>query len=161
MENQKDELRKMSNEYLHSLWKVVQAGGLEFLPHDRQRLGRIMMEHEQYHNQFEIADLIHNHPYDTDSEVNPFLHIALHGIIEAQLESKEPIEVFQFYNAMKTNKVSKHDTIHLIAMIFSPLLLDTMKREVSFDDKKYRSLLRRYKDKKPHKIKSSLEREFG
>ena len=140
---------------------MLQAGGLESLPADQQRLGRIMMEHEQYHNQFEIADLLHDHQYDFDSEVNPFVHIAFHEIIETQLESKEPIEVFQFYNAMKKNKISKHEIIHLTGFIFSHLLFEVFKKQAPFDNQRYKSLLRRCKDRKPHMIKPFLEREFS
>jgi hypothetical protein len=160
MDHSIETLRKANCEYIHSIWKVLQAGGLESLPRDKQKLGKIMLEHEQYHNQFEIADLLHDHQYDINSEVNPFLHITLHEIAENQLESKEPIEVFQFYNAMKKHHISRHDIIHLIVMIFSPMLFQVLKNKVPFDNERYRYLLRRCKDKKPNAIESFLDREF-
>ena len=51
-------------------------------------------------------------------DVNPFLHITIHTVIENQLEARDPIEVLQFYNAMRKKKCSHHDTIHLIGAIF-------------------------------------------
>jgi hypothetical protein len=133
---------------------------LDTLSDKDQSLARIMLEHEQYHNQFEMADLLHDHHYDIDSEVNPFIHIIFHQIIENQLASREPIEVFQFYNAMRNNKVSRHETIHSIATIFSFLLHKVLKDPSEFDLEKYKSLLRRFKNKKPEKIMPALEREF-
>ncbi len=94
-------LKKLDHERLHALWKLIQVGGIESLPTDQQRLGKIMMEHEEFHNQFAIADLLYDYKYDPDSEVNLFLHITFHEVIEVQLETLEPIEVLQFYNAMR------------------------------------------------------------
>jgi hypothetical protein len=118
------------------------------------------MEHEEYYDQFEISDLLHDHEYDPDSEINPFLHIAFHHIAETQLKSREPIEAFQFYNAMTRNKISRHETIHCMANILVYLGGDVFKGIAPFDLEKYKSFLKRYKGKKPDKIYSSLEREF-
>ena len=38
--------------------------------------------------------------------------IIFHQIIENQLESREPVEAFQFYNSMKKSKISRHEAIH-------------------------------------------------
>jgi len=92
--------------------------------------------------------------------VNPFLHIILHQIIENQLKERNPIEVFQFFNAMRQNKVSRHEAIHCIATIFSYLLYGVLKEEHPFDLEKYRSLLKRLKNKKPDKIIPALDKAF-
>jgi len=161
MTNPLEELRKANHEYLHAIWQVAQAGDQESLPEEDRFLVSIMLEHEEYHNQFEISDLLHDHKYDVESEVNPFLHIIFHQIIENQLQSKEPIEAFQFYNAMKKRKISRHEAIHCIGAILSCLLYDVFEGIAAFDLEKYKSLLRRYKDKRPDKIMSSLDTEFG
>jgi hypothetical protein len=62
---------------------------------------------------------------------------------------------------MKKNKISRHEAIHCIATIFTYVAHDVFKGIAEFDMEKYKSLLKRYKDKKPDKIPSSLEREFG
>ena len=111
-------LRKENHERIHALWELIQVGGIESLPAEEQRLGKIMMEHEEFYNQFEIADLLYDYKYDPDSEVDPFLHIAFHQVIEVQLETREPIEVLQFYNAMRKHRISKHEIIHQILVIF-------------------------------------------
>ena len=70
-----------------------------------------MIEHEdEFFNQFEVSDLLHDHEYDVDNEANPFLLISLHVVAETQLEIRDPIEVYQFYNAMRAKKCSHHDT---------------------------------------------------
>jgi hypothetical protein len=119
-----------------------------------------MIEHVEYHDQFENAELLRDHKYDVKSEVNPFLHVVFHQIIEKQLESREPIEAVQFYNTMRKNKVSRHESIHCIGTIFSYLLFDVLAGTAEFDMEKYRSLLKRYKNKKPEKLVNALEEEF-
>ena len=81
----------------------------------------------------------------------------IHTVIENQLEARDPIEVFQFYNAMRKKKCSHHDTIHLIGAILMPLMFDTMKNLTPFDHKRYVSLLKKYKLRKPDKIWALLD----
>ena len=161
MKSLEDQLKNANHEHLHSIWRIAQAGGLESLPDEEDRsLAGIMLEHKEYHNQFEMADLLYEHQYDTESEENPFLHIIFHQLIENQLASREPIEVLQFYDAMRNNKVSRHETIHCIATVFSFLLHDVLKGVERFDMEKYKSLLRRNKNRKPEKLMSALKSEF-
>jgi hypothetical protein len=161
MTNPFKSLKKANHEYLHSIWMIAQEGDMESLPPEDRLLAKIMLDHEEFHNQFEVADLLHDHKYNVDSEVNPFLHIILHQIIENQLESREPIEAYQFYNALKRNKVSRHERIHCMANILIYVMHDVLRGISEFDLERYKSLLRRYKEKKPDKIAAALEKEFS
>jgi hypothetical protein len=87
--------------------------------------------------------------------------VIFHAVIENQLASREPMEVYQFYNAMRQNKVSRHETIHCIATIFSYLIQGVLTGAGSFDNDKYRSLLKKLKNRKPDKIVPAMEREFS
>ena len=102
--------------------------------------------------------MTYDHEYDANSEENPFLHIMLHSAIERQLESKNPIEVFQFYNSMRKRKISRHDTIHLLGAILTPLGVNVMRQKAPLDKSKYAALLNKYKGKKPSRIYESLEK---
>lgn len=131
-------LRKETRGHLHDLWEIAKAGNLNSLSGEDRWLAKVMLEHQdQYFNQFEIADLTYDHEYDVDSEENPFLHIMIHSAVERQLEAKDPIEAFQFYNSMRKKKVSRHDTIHLIGVIFAPLMIQGMQQRKDFDIDKY------------------------
>ncbi len=153
------ELRKGNREHLHDLWEIAKTGDLKSLSGEDKRLAEVMNDHsDQYFNQFEMGDLTYDHEYDANSEENPFLHIMLHSAIERQLESKNPIEVFQFYNSMRKKKVSRHDTIHLIGAILTPLMVNVMRQKAPFDKNKYAALLNKYKGKKPSRIYESLEK---
>ena len=154
------ELRKLNRERLHALWEIAKSGNLDVLSDEQKWLAKVMLDHEdEYFNQFEMADLTYDHEYDVDSEENPFLHITLHAAVERQLEAKDPIEVYQFYNFMRKKKISHHDTIHLIAAILAPLMFNVMRQRKEFDIDKYKSLLKKYKNKRPSKIYESMEKD--
>jgi len=155
-----EELRKFNREHFHWIWKVAQAGDLEALSEEEMGLAKIMLEHEEYHNQFEIADHLSDHEFDVEDETNPFLHITFHQIVENQLEAKDPIEVYQFFNAMRKKKISRHDVIHLIGSILSGLTLICLKEQKEFDLERYRSLLKKYKKRNPDKLPSLIENDF-
>ena len=112
---------------------------------------------DEFFNAFEFADVLHDREFDPDTDVNPFLHITIHTAVENQLAAKDPIEVLQFYNAMRKKKCSHHDTIHLIGAILVPLMFDTMKHQKPFDNDRYVSMLKKYKSRKPDKIWALLD----
>ena len=152
------ELRALNREYIHKIWQVAKSGDLDVLDGEGRRLAEVLLEHQdEYFNQFEIADVLGDHQFDPESESDPFLHILFHAIVENQLETKDPVEAYQFYNAMKKIKVSHHDTIHLIGAILAPLLFNTMQQRRAFDLEKYKSLLKKLKGEKPDKIMALLD----
>jgi hypothetical protein len=161
-----DEMRKifreLNHEHLHSIWEKAKNGDLDDLDEEERRFAKAMIEHEdEFFNQFEMSDLLHDHEYDVDNEANPFLHISLHVVAETQLEIRDPIEVYQFYNAMRAKKCSHHDTIHLIGSIIAPLLISTLQQKKEFDLDRYRSLLKKCKNRNPDKIPGYMEKDFA
>jgi len=159
MEDQTLKLFRSANrEHLHFLWEKAKNNDLDGLGDEDRRLAEAMLMHEdEFFNIFEFADVLHDREFDPDTNVNPFLHINIHTAVENQLAAKDPIEVFQFYNAMRKKKCSHHDTIHLIGAILMPLMFDTMKNLTPFDHKRYVSLLKKYKLRKPDKIWALLD----
>ncbi|MDI6753046.1 MAG: DUF1841 family protein [Thermodesulfobacteriota bacterium] len=153
------ELKKLSGEHSRLLWEIAKTGDLSTLSPENKKLAEIMLEHEEYHNQFEIADLLSEHEYDVDNEINPFLHVTIHAIAETQLENRDPIEVYQFYNAMRKKKASHHEAVHLICAVLAPFIFKTGRDKKMFDLEEYRSQLKSYKYMKPEKIFSSLEKQ--
>jgi hypothetical protein len=119
-----------------------------------------MLEHEEYQNEFEIADHLQDHEYDTEREGNPFLHIAIHAVVENQLEARDPIEVYQFYNAMRKHAVSRHEIVHIIGAILAPLIFEVKQEGQPFDLERYVRILKKCKTKKPHKVWDAIEGAF-
>jgi hypothetical protein len=153
-----NELKAINRERFHELWIKAKENDMEDVTDEEKRLMKIMLEHEdEYSNEFENADAPADHEFDHETEVNPFIHITMHAVIETQLEEREPIEVRQFYDAMRKKKCSHHETIHLLATIFSYMLFYVLKDQVPFDLERYKSLLNKYKNHKPEKIYELLE----
>lgn len=150
--------RSANREHFHFLWKKAKNNDLDGLDDEERRLAEAMLLHEdEFFNAFEFADVLHEREFDPDGDVNPFLHITIHTAVANQLAARDPIEVYQFYNAMRNKKCSRHDTIHLIGAIFIPLMFDTMKNKAPFDDDHYVSMLKEYKSRNPDKIWELLD----
>jgi len=133
---------------------------MEGLGEEEQRLAKIMLDHsDEYFNQFEFADVLADREFDPESEVNPFLHITLHAIAEKQVQDRDPIEAFQFYNAMLKNKCRRHEAIHLLGAILIKFIFPVLKERARFSLDGYRNLLKKYKSRKPEKIFDVLEKE--
>ena len=153
-------LRVLNRQRLHRLWEKAKSNDLEGITDEDRHTVRIMLAHkDEFHNQFELADLTSDHRFDPESEVNPFLHICIHSIVETQIDNREPIEAFQFYNAMLRKKCSAHDAVHLIGMILAPMIFGVLKEKKLFDNDLYRNLLKKYKGRKPEKIADLLKKE--
>ena len=153
-------MRRLSRQKMHDLWQRAKEKNFEDLDDEEQRIARIMVEHaNEFHNQLEFADLTYDHEYDPDTESNPFMHITIHSVIEAQLDQKNPIETVQFYNAMRKKKYSRHDAIHMVGLILSCLIFDMMKYKKPFDLEIYRKLLKKYKTRNPDKFMDLLEND--
>ncbi len=152
--------REVNREHLHTIWQKAQTGDREGLGEEEQQLAKIMLDHsDEYFNQFEFADVLADREFDPESEVNPFLHITLHAIAEKQVQDRDPIEAFQFYNAMLKNKCTRHEAIHLLAAILIKFIFPVLKERVRFSLDGYRNLLKKYKSRRPEKIFDLLEKE--
>jgi hypothetical protein len=158
-EDLRQELKRLTGERSLVVWEIARTGDLSGLSPEDKKLAEIMLEHEEFHNQFEIADVLSEHEYDPDKEINPFLHVTMHAIAETQLENSDPIEVYQFYNAMRKKKASHHDTVHLIGVVLAPLIWKTLREQRAFDPEEYRSRLKNLKYMKPGKIFDLIEKE--
>jgi hypothetical protein len=154
------EIRRLSRDLMHRIWVKAKAGDLKDLSPEERRLAGIMLEHaDEFHNQFEFSDLTPDHEFEPETEVHPFLHIFIHSIVETQIKEKNPIEVDQFYKAIRKRGCSRHDTIHLIGAILAPVMFSVIQDKAPFDLDTYRALLRRYKSKPAEEIMGLLENE--
>ena len=111
-------LQNRSSTEMSAIWQKAKDRDLTGLDDDQQRLAKIMVDHEDDLNlHFENAQLVYDPGQDPDTDYDPFLHITVHAIVEAQLEVGDPIEVVQFFNAMRQKKYDRHDATHLVGQI--------------------------------------------
>lgn len=155
-------IRSITRERFHGIWEAARAGKAAELDGEDQKLARIMLQHqEEFHNQFEFADVMSDRDFNPEHETNPFLHILMHLVVENQIELRDPIEVYQFHNAMRRKKCDYHEAVHLVSIVFIPFLFEALKYKRPFDDAGYINTLIRLKDKKPEKIMAAMEKEKG
>ena len=154
------ELTSVSYIQMSAIWQKAKDRDFKGLDDEAQRIAKIMVEHEdELYRQFEHADLIFDPEVNPDIKYDPFLHITIHSIVEAQLELGDPIEAVQFFNAMRQKKYSRHDAIHLTGQILTCLIFEMSEHQKPFDLETYRKLLNKYKSRNPEKLMDLLENE--
>ena len=150
--------RRMVRQKMHSIWQVAQSGNMDGLKDEEMQIAQVMMEHKEYNKDFNKSGELIDHEYNPESDLYIFMHIGIHMVVENQLKHKEPIEACEFYNAMKERGVSHHEITHYISFILMPLIFDTLKHLKPFDDKRYKSLLRKYKDTDPKRFEALMKK---
>jgi hypothetical protein len=74
--------------------------------------------------------------------VNPFIHTALHVLIEKQLTDKSPPEIVDTLNALLQRGIDRHETVHAIASVYAELYFTTFRRGQHFEEITYVELLK-------------------
>jgi len=153
-------LQKANREYFYEIWEKAQKGRLAELPEEEKRIAKIMLDHDdEFFNQFNLADILPEGDFDPESEINPFLHIALHAVLEKQVDDRDPLEASQFYEAMLKKKCSHHEAIHLLMAIFAKFLIPLLDQKGDFNLPDYKKLLKLYKELTPDEIISHFDDE--
>lgn len=74
--------------------------------------------------------------------VNPFIHTALHVLIEKQLADKSPPEIVEALASLLQRGVDRHEAVHAIASIYADLYFTTFRRGQHFEETTYIELLK-------------------
>ena len=146
-------LRKINPVRFRQLWEKAKMSDLEGASKEETRIIKILLEHEtEYFKEFESSDFVSNREVRPGKRQNPLIHIAIHSMVEAQLDKKDPPEAYRYYLAMREKKYSHHDAIHLVSAIFTYLMLPVVQKMGSFDMVRYKFLLNEYINKEPNDV---------
>jgi hypothetical protein len=74
--------------------------------------------------------------------VNPFIHTALHVLIEKQLTDESPPEIVDTLTALLRRCVDRHEAVHAIASVYADLYFTTFRRGQQFEEGTYVELLK-------------------
>ncbi|MBI5197691.1 MAG: DUF1841 family protein [Nitrospirae bacterium] len=74
--------------------------------------------------------------------VNPYVHTALHVIVEKQIENLAPPETFTALQSLQTTGQSRHDALHRILSIYAEIYFYNFRKGLTFDELSYVELLR-------------------
>lgn len=138
--SQFDQFRQANRENFHRIWEATKKG--QTLTPEEKRFAEAMQAHPEYHNAWEFSDVVEAANYEVEG-VNPFLHIAAHVMIEAQLEANDPPEAAQALQRLRRSGTDRHQAIHHIAAEMFEVMFPVLKEGKGFDLQRYRRRLRR------------------
>jgi hypothetical protein len=143
-------LRSISPIRFQQLWEKAKMNDLEGASKEETRIIKILLDHEsEYFKEFESSDFAGNREVRPGKKQNFLIHIAIHSLVEAQLDKKDPPEAYRYYLAMRDKNHSHHDAIHLVSAIFTYLMLPVVQHKAHFDMARYKFLLNEYINKEP------------
>jgi hypothetical protein len=74
--------------------------------------------------------------------VNPFIHTALHVLVEKQLLTKSPPEIVDALSRLTEQGIDRHEAVHAIASVYADLYFTTFRRGQQFEELTYVELLK-------------------
>ena len=132
------ELRELSHERVYQLWQIAKLGGP--LEGDDARLVQALRDHPEYYEVWEHANEFLQEQV-TIHGVNPFLHAAMHVVVENQAAQDEPPEVRAVLQFKMSHHMPRHQALHEIANVFSQFLWRVLHEREPFDNDAYRRKL--------------------
>ncbi|MBN1350038.1 DUF1841 family protein [candidate division KSB1 bacterium] len=136
-----DSLKGANRELLGAIWRSVKDGVP--LTGENAVLAQLMLEHEEYTEDWDAAANSIVKDYDPETESNPFLHITFHTVIENQLRDNEPKGVKKVFDRLMTQIKDRHEVIHRIAVVAAGEIFNTMKYNRPFDGVLYLKKLKK------------------
>lgn len=139
------------------LWDKVRRRDVSDLSPGEEKIARIMQDHESIFS--ETLDKVKQGGADEEEDIGLLFHVLIHMTVEDQLERGKPLEIRSFYEAMKEQGCSHHDTVHLAGSLWASLFLESTYEKKRFPSQKYRNRLKKFKDMKPREIWDLLKKE--
>lgn len=105
-------------------------------------IAQAMNLHPELDPLWELGELSATPQEVNGTVVNPFIHTALHVLIEKQLQEQSPEEVVQVLRTLTENGVERHEAVHAIASVYAELYFTSFRRGNSFEETSYVELLK-------------------
>lgn len=128
-------LRGTLRRRIYDLWQKQKRA--EPLAGEERILAELMQQHEEFHNTWEFADVLDEHEYNTESGVNPFLHITFDAIIVNQINQDEPKGISSVYERLRNKDYDLLEAIHEIAAVFVTEFYEISRGRKPFSDERY------------------------
>jgi hypothetical protein len=132
----------MSREAYADIWR--RGMNDEQLSGDDAAFFDAMRLHPEYYDYWERAAQLGDSEVLVDG-VNPFLHVALHCVIERQIADRTPPETDQTLFRLTRTGMDRHSAMHRILHVFTQLFWHVLKEKEPFDMAAYRRHLRALK----------------
>jgi hypothetical protein len=133
------------NKYLFTRVSEARRGGESDLEGDEGLIGRVMDEHPEFDPFWSMGELAAQPQEVGDTVVNPFVHTALHVVVEKQLESLVPMEAATALHRLMQEGGARHESIHRILEVYAECYFYTFRRGLLFEETVYSDLLKQLK----------------
>jgi hypothetical protein len=135
-------MREMSRGAFQDIWQRGRKG--EHLTTEDEAIYAAMQLHPEYTDIWSNAGQLGQREVLVDG-VNPFLHVAMHSVIERQIQDQNPPETSQAMFRLTRAGMDRHEAMHRVLEVFTELLWDTIREKKPFDQSKYHRRLRAIK----------------
>lgn len=126
-------LKAYSRSRIREIWEAAHRD--EPLAGEAAQLAQIMREHDEWHDLWTRADEVDDDELELEGG-NPFLHIVMHQIVEAQMGGELPVARTTF-EALIERGFDDHEAVHRIAAVFVEELHTVLSRKRSFNEARY------------------------
>jgi hypothetical protein len=138
MKDEYAQLRRVTRSRLGLIWELAQAGGE--LDGEDARLAAVLKQHPEYTDVWEEAQSMGKEEVTRDG-VNPFVHVAIHQVVENQLAENDPPQTAETLEALLRAGYERHNAIHAIGRVVSDEIFAILKEKRPFDEGAYMSAL--------------------
>ncbi len=128
------ELRQIGRTQIGLIWQLAQAGA-ELDGRDR-RLAEVLGQHPEYHHVWKDVESLGGEDLTLDG-VNPFVHVAMHHVVEDQLANNDPPQTALTLEALLKAGTDRHDGVHAIAAVVAQEMYDMLRVGRVFDRDAY------------------------
>jgi hypothetical protein len=104
-------------------------------------IGQAMDQHPELETLWELGEMSATPQEVNGTVVNPFIHTALHVLVEKQLQTKSPPEAVDALNRLLHQGIERHEAVHSIASVYAELYFTTFRRGQQFEELTYVELL--------------------
>lgn len=125
----------------YAIWEKSKRG--EPLSGEDKILAELMQQHEEYHNTWEFADVLDEHEYNTETEVNPFLHIVFDAAVVNQVRADDPKGIGEVYTALRRKGEDHLGAIHAMATVFVTEFFEISRGRKPYTSERYLRELRK------------------
>lgn len=135
-----DQLKALNRQNMWDIWQKAKLG--ETIEGEAVAIAAAMREHPEYTDIWDHLDKLPDEQIMRDG-VNPILHVQMHAVVENQLDQNNPAGVSQILAELLRKKRSRHEAIHMIAMVLIEEIADMLKKKRYFEEARYMRKLRR------------------
>jgi hypothetical protein len=128
-----------SKEYQHKFIQVAEKlkKGIPLQESEEGMIADIMSQHPEFIPIWELGDLSAS-PQEINGEiVNPFVHTALHLVMEKQIEFNNPTEVVEVIHTFLNKGIDRHEVIHQVGGIYAQIYFSSLRKGQMFEEFSY------------------------